>query len=151
MLFGLIFYCTLKTELKDSWFLASFKDTFEGGGQYLRLAMPGTLTFFIGWTSTEVLALFAGYLGAEEQSATVLLINYKMLISSVPLGLSLTSSAILGNLIGANMPHLALKYCRQIFVTNVSILILASLIVIFTSSLSCKFYTSDFETQHLFE
>ena len=38
----------------------------EGARDYLRLGLPSAVMLFVTWLSTEVIGLFAGYLGDEE-------------------------------------------------------------------------------------
>ena len=66
----------------------------------MRLGVPGTMMLCAEWWVFELLAIFAGMLGAHHLAAQVAVINIIGLIFMVPLGIQFVASANVGEMVG---------------------------------------------------
>lgn len=58
-------YATMNKDLKKSWFFFN-KDSTRNIGEYLRIAIPGTLMLVFEWWTFEILTLMAGYMHSDD-------------------------------------------------------------------------------------
>jgi MATE family multidrug resistance protein len=85
------------------------KDTFTGLKAYMSIAikMIGILMAFV--IAMELRMIFAGQLGDTELTATAALVNISYAFSALSSGLQMTTSSVIGNLLGENQPEFAWK------------------------------------------
>lgn len=79
------------------------------------------------WWAFELLAIFTGILGVEPLAAEVVIINMITFIFMLPLGISYTASALVGNFVGEKKIDLAKRFAILTIVLDI---ILTSLIVL---------------------
>jgi multidrug resistance protein, MATE family len=84
-----------------------YKVIFSGWGEYLSLGLPGALMLQCEWVVYETLVLMAGWIGVSQLSAMSLICNFTTCIFTIPYGLCITVSVLVGNSLGSNRPELA--------------------------------------------
>ena len=67
----------------------------------MRLVIPSTLMFCLEWGAFQFLILIAGYLDEKNLAAQVIINNVCWLFYYVAYGISVATTTIIGNLIGA--------------------------------------------------
>jgi MATE family multidrug resistance protein len=105
-------YTSKIDSIKEAWFYPKLDDIFNQTDlyEYLKLGLPGALMMMINYLGCQLMALFAGYIGLNEQAAMVLfrinkkilLINFTTLIFMFPYGISLAACVLVGNSVGRN-------------------------------------------------
>lgn len=76
-------------------------------GEYMKLAVPATLSTCIEWWFWEIASLFAGFLGQAPLAAHVATANFNSVCFMAPAGLGSAASAMVGHYIGARKPNKA--------------------------------------------
>ena len=59
------------------------------------------LIMFIDFSNFQIMTLFAGYLGVEQQATHIILLNILTFCYQIPFGFQLASCALIGKEIGA--------------------------------------------------
>ena len=69
-------YTSQINSIKDAWFYPKYKEIFNYIDiiEYIKLGLPGALMMMINYLGLELTALFAGYIGLNEQAAMVKII-----------------------------------------------------------------------------
>ena len=86
---------------------------------YFKLVVPSTLMFFLEWGAFQFLILMAGYFSTNALAAQVALYNIVLLGFMLAYGISIATSTLVGNSIGAGKIALAKKYARMIVIGSV--------------------------------
>jgi MATE family multidrug resistance protein len=110
---------------------------------YLKLAVPSTILFAADWLGFEVLTFMSSYLGNISLAANVVLFNFITLIFMIPLGISFAVTTLVGNSIGSRDINSAKKYSIIAVVTGVSMVSVATILVLIFKSSIPYVYTSD--------
>ena len=94
---------------KESWHWYN-KDSFKGWIQFLSLAVPSTIMRSLEYSSIEVLAMFTGWIGYIEQGAAIANFQLFSFTYRIPGGISIASTNLIGNCLGARNFQNARKY-----------------------------------------
>ena len=78
--------------------------------EFLRYGFPSSWTNFIDWVSFEILTIYWGWLGVDELAASVVMTNILYILQESSLGISYTSSSLVGNPLGEKKPKNAKRY-----------------------------------------
>jgi MATE family multidrug resistance protein len=100
----------------------------HGLASYLKIGIPGMLMLCFEWWAFELLAIFTGTLGVYQLATEVVIINLIAFIFMLPLGISYTASALVGNYLGEGKIDLAKKFAQM---TIVFCIICTSIIIWF--------------------
>ena len=103
------------------------KTMFKDLCKYLRIGISGMLMLCFEWWAFELLAIFTGILGVEPLAAAVVIINMITFIFMLPLGISYTASALVGNFVGEKKIDLAKRFAILTIVLDI---VLTSLVVL---------------------
>ena len=104
-------------ETKESYFI-DFKEAFKGWGEYLSLAVPGTVMLLLEWWLFELYSIFSGYFNEYHFAANVIIMNYATLWHMFPMGVSIATSTLVGNAIGENNVPKAKVYFNGAVIFN---------------------------------
>lgn len=111
---------------------------------YIKIGTMGMLMLCFEWWAFELLAIFSGLLGVTALASEVVVINMVTFIFMLPLGISYSASALVGNYLGEGNVRDAKIYASLTIVLNI---ILTSIIVIligvYSDSLSGLFTNRD--------
>jgi MATE family multidrug resistance protein len=94
---------------------------------YIKIGTMGMFMLCFEWWAFELLAIFSGLLGVTALASEVVVINMVTFIFMLPLGISYSASALVGNYLGEGNIRDAKIYASLTIVLNV---ILTSIIVI---------------------
>ena len=97
----------------------------------------------------ELLVLFSGYLGTNEQSAYVLILSICATVFMISLGISITASNLVGNALGANQPNTAKAYARIILYYSITLGAIISIILFVFRYKIASLYTNNEEIRNL--
>lgn len=81
---------------KDMW-LQWARSSLEGLSAFLEHGVPSAMIECSHWYVLEILVLLSGYLSVEDFAAQTVIINMCGLLFMIPLGLSYSISALVGN------------------------------------------------------
>lgn len=97
---------------------------------YLSFAVPSALLLVLDFFNYEITQLEANLLGLAEQAAHIAMLNTNTLLFMISLGLSITTSSMVGNAVGEDDPRKAKTYAKAAIsvVLIVDLPILAALI-----------------------
>lgn len=79
----------------------------------MRLGGPGAIMTALEWFIFEALILEAGWIGIKELSAMTNLCFMGSVLYSIPIGLNLSVSVLVGNSLGANNAKSAITYTEM--------------------------------------
>ena len=117
-------------ELQESLFWPNMKDSFSKWGEFLELAVPGTLMVCFEWWCFEILILFSGYLGVNKLAANVILMNVAYFYLMIAYGTSEALSTLVGNCIGANPVALGKRITKLTVMVGAACFLTFSLLLI---------------------
>lgn len=95
---------------------------------YLKIGIPGMLMLCLEWWALEFLAIFSGLISVRDLAAQVVIIQIVGLIFMIPLGISFTSSALVGSYLGEEKINLAKRFA--IFTVELDVLIVTLILVL---------------------
>lgn len=124
------------------------------GGLDLRKALHNTLPFaklaFLGvihvgteWWAFEIVALAAGRLGAIPLAAQSVIMTADQIINTIPFGLGVTTSARLGNFLGARKPKEAARTAHAAAILSVLLGTFVLVILLATKDVFGKIFNDD--------
>ena len=97
----------------------------------------------------ELRMIFAGQLGDTEVTATAALVNISYAFSALSSGLQMSTSTVIGNLLGENQPELAWKvYKTNMYVWFTVFILMWLFLVTFNESI-CTLYSADSDAKYL--
>ena len=103
----LITYISRCPDFAEAWYRPTMQ-TFKGMGEYLALAIPGTVMMFVEALSLQSLVLMASTLkDVDSLAALALVVSIAELFLMIPYGTALSASTFVGNAMGANKPERA--------------------------------------------
>jgi len=115
----------------------------SGLGRYLRLGIPVGLQLSLEANAFTVAMIMIGWIGVVELAAHQVVINMASFTFMLPLGIAISASVRVGNLIGAREPARLRVACRTAFAMGGGVMAVAALIfVVFRQSLPL-FYIND--------
>mmetsp|Transcript_33746 Transcript_33746/g.38862 ORF Transcript_33746/g.38862 Transcript_33746/m.38862 type:complete len:213 (+) Transcript_33746:446-1084(+) len=97
---------------KDSWHCIN-ADSFRGLVQYLQYGVPAMVMLILEFWCFEALMILAGYLGPNKQGASIILLNIAVFVFMIACGISLSTSSLVGNSLGALRPDNAKTYAKM--------------------------------------
>lgn len=103
--------CVKDSVKEKSWHWYN-SDSFRGIWEFLKIGIPSILMVALECWCFEVLTIFSGYLGTNEQGATIIIINISGTLFMMPLGLSFATSNLVGSSLGAGKPQVAKRYAK---------------------------------------
>ncbi|ELR21350.1 MATE efflux family subfamily protein [Acanthamoeba castellanii str. Neff] len=98
--FLLLAYILLAGAHRKTWHGWSW-ECLQGWGEFLKLALPGTLMVCAEWWGFEVTVIAVGLIGEIELAAHTVAFNTLGICYMIPLGMSVAASTRVGNLLGA--------------------------------------------------
>mmetsp|Transcript_36245 Transcript_36245/g.41788 ORF Transcript_36245/g.41788 Transcript_36245/m.41788 type:complete len:176 (-) Transcript_36245:17-544(-) len=97
------------------------------------------------WWAFQTIILFHGWLGVDQLAAIYILFNIGLIMYMFPLGISYSSTSLVGNNLGANLPQRSRIYSKAILVfACLCVAILFSVLMIFKQQI-IGFYSSKTE------
>jgi MATE family multidrug resistance protein len=96
---------------------------------YVKTALPAAIIFAADWLGFEVLTLMASYLSSVDLAANICLFNFITIIFMLSMGMSLASSTLVGNSIGARKPNTARQYTKSALATGMISMSIITIIV----------------------
>ena len=84
--------------------------------EYLKYGIPSCLMFCLRVWFTEILTLFTGWMGSDDQSVWIILYNLSSFMYMIPMGMSHAASNLVGNSLGANNYKNAKTYAYVIWI-----------------------------------
>jgi len=94
----------------DTWPSMWSLDIVRGWPGYLKYGAPAAASLFIEWGSFEVNAAISANLGSIPLAAHSVVVQTAGLWYTPPLGIAISASALVGNMLGANEPEIARMY-----------------------------------------
>jgi MATE family multidrug resistance protein len=92
------------------------RECLSGWGEYLKLALPGSLMLCAEWWGFEITIIAVGWLGEVELAAHTIGFNTLGWCYMAPLGLGVAANTRVGNLLGAGKPSLAKRSAHIVLV-----------------------------------
>ena len=90
---------------------------------YLKFGVPGLVANFLAMFPFEILPIYAGWIGESEIASNVILNNMYFIIFHIPYSVSISSTVMVGNNLGANLP----KKARSFFIASYELIILIAI------------------------
>lgn len=104
LLFG-IYLIRYKQYHKLSWpNTLHINELLTGWKQIFVLGIPGMFMICMEWWAFEIMSLCAGWIGTLQLDEFIVCLNIISIGYTVPLGIGIAASTIVGNLLGANTP-----------------------------------------------
>lgn len=117
------------------------KDSFTGLREYLGYGIPSMLMLVLEIWAFEAMLVMSGFLGVDEQSANVVLMNTVGLVFMTCLGVSYPAAGVVGNNLGGGMPKRARKFADvALFMGIVISTFYFVMLTVFRNSIA-EFYT----------
>ena len=111
--------------------------------------MPSAVIFCLDWWSFELMIMLSGYIGTNEQSASMITFSLCVFLLSPFHGIAYATTNIVGNGLGANHPKVAkLYYKASTYVCLILVMIEITLLLIFRESVA-KLFTIHSEVQDI--
>ena len=110
-LIGLTLYVHFKKDLihKEAWKLPSMF-WLSKIPQFLKYGIPSCLMLLFEWWAFEIINIYSGWLGVEQLAAYVIMISVAVTMFLIPSGISICTTNLVGNYLGANKPNIAKKF-----------------------------------------
>lgn len=144
-------YIHLKNPCPESYFyIGKLTFKFNFIKDYLYKAVPAGLMFAADWIGFEILTFLSSFLGPVSLAANVCMFNFISIIFIFHLGLSLTTTTLVGNSVGAGNKTNIYRYSVTALLIGVIMMIIStSLVMIFRSSIP-HLYTDEKSVGELF-
>ncbi|KAK0391421.1 hypothetical protein NLU13_0921 [Sarocladium strictum] len=94
---------------RECWGGVNVRQAMRNMGPFARLALLGVVHVGTEWWAFEIVALAAGRLGTIPLAAQSVIMTADQIINTIPFGLGVTTSARLGNMLGAQKPQEAAR------------------------------------------
>lgn len=119
--------------------------------EYLVKAVPAAILYSADWIGFEILTFMASFLGESALAANICMFNFISLIFMTQLGISIATTTLVGNSIGAENIHNAKNYVISSLLLGVGVMSIAtSLVMIFRHEIPLA-YTSNIEVNKAFD
>lgn len=130
-------------EIQEALFWPVMKDCLTQWGEYFELAVPATLMMCFEWWCFEILILLSGYIGVDQLSANVILMNVAYIYLMIGYGTAEALSTLVGNCIGANQVVLGKKVTILTITVGAAFALLISFLLIIFKTQIAYFYTKE--------
>lgn len=110
---------------------------------FARLALLGVVHVGTEWWAFEIVALAAGRLGTIPLAAQSVIMTADQIINTIPFGLGVTTSARLGNMLGAQKPREAARTAHAAAILSVILGALVLAILMGTKNVFGKLFNDD--------
>lgn len=117
---------------------------------YLVKAVPAAVLFSADWLGFEILTFMASFLGPIPLAANVCLFNFITLIFMLQLGLSLATTTLVGNSVGASNKDNVKRYSITSVGLGLCIVCITTSLVLYNRDIIPGFYTHEPEVRDLF-
>lgn len=117
---------------------------------YLKNAIPAAILFAADWLGFEVLTLMASYISAVDLAANICLFNFITIIFMMSMGLSIATSTLVGNSIGAKKPEKAKNYTISALLVGIVLMTTITIVVNAFQDQIPYLYTAEPEVVTLF-
>jgi len=102
-------YTNSKIICADKWFFQD-KEAMLRIPEYLKYGIPTALMLIFEWLGYDIMTVYAGWIGPEEQATNYIMFQMWFLIFTNSLGVTFSTTSLVGNALGANKPKAARKY-----------------------------------------
>ena len=130
--------------------ILSASELFSGWWELATLGIPGMLMLCLEWWAFEICSFFAGIVGTLPLEAYVVATNLNGLAFMIPLGLSISSSSLIGNYLGSNEPEMAQSTAYLTAGLNLFVLFSNGMIAYFGRNSLGYFFTSQSDVVAVF-
>lgn len=110
---------------------------------FARLALLGVVHVGTEWWAFEIVALAAGRLGTIPLAAQSVIMTADQIINTIPFGLGVTTSARLGNMLGAQKPQEAARTAHAAAILSVILGTLVLAILMGTKNVFGRLFNDD--------
>lgn len=118
-------------------------DMFYQWWEFCSLGLPATLMLCSEWWAFEILIIMASLLGTSEVDAQTITMQTGMLAYMIPLGISISTSSLVGNFLGAEKPTVAVRIGKLAYCLVLCTQILIGLTIFFFGHWIAQAYTDD--------
>ena len=118
-------------------------EAFKKIPKFLKYGIPSCAMVFIDWLAFEILTIYTGWLGVNELAASVVMTNFLYILQESSLGISYTSSSLIGNPLGEKKPNIAKKFAWATVVWAAIWSGFTALVYLFSHDYVLRLYTSD--------
>jgi MATE family multidrug resistance protein len=98
---------------------------------YLKIGINGMLMICFEWWALEFLAIFSGLISVRSLASQVVIIQFVALIFMIPLGISFSSSALVGSYLGELKIGLAKRFAFFTLVIGVLMTSVVAILIYF--------------------
>jgi len=121
------------------------KDCFRGWAEFLKLGIPGTFMICLEWCAFEINAFFCGYLGDVALATQAIIMSSMVFSFMFPLGISISTSTRVGNMLGANRWKIAKLVAKLAIGTTIFFTSTVSLLLLIFRYQWGRLFTDDTE------
>jgi MATE family multidrug resistance protein len=151
ILVEIIFRYNSETLFKDLIQPIFMKECWKDFNEHLSIGIPAMFMLCFEMWALEILAIFSGLIGVDNQAAEVCIINLITFIFMVPLGISISAASLVGTNIGKGRISLAKKYAFTCMIFGiVTMAAIVAIIITFADQVS-KFYTEEKNVSRIFK
>mmetsp|Transcript_19228 Transcript_19228/g.35257 ORF Transcript_19228/g.35257 Transcript_19228/m.35257 type:complete len:455 (-) Transcript_19228:2927-4291(-) len=118
---------------------------------YLTYAIPAAFLLVFDFINYEITQLEANMIGLTEQAAHVSMLNTNSLLFMISMGLSITTSGLVGNFVGEGCPKKAQMYAKAACVLVLIIKIPIQLALVYNREAFSSIYTYDEDVRAIVE
>ncbi|CDW85916.1 na+-driven multidrug efflux pump [Stylonychia lemnae] len=133
----------LDPQYKSSWFIGG-KETFQNLAAYAKLAVLSGLLQCFEYAGFEIFCVISGYISVASNAAQVIILTIYISFYQIPLGIMMSNTTIIGQLIGQRKSKLAKAQSSFIIKLNsIFGLITGTIIILLRKQLSRIFSQND--------
>lgn len=118
-------------------------DMFRNLWEFISLGASATLMLCSEWWAFEILTIMASMIGASEVDAQTIILQCGMLAYMIPLGISISTSSLVGNFLGAGKPIVAVRIGKLAYCLVLCSQFLIGTIMFFFGHWIAQAYTDD--------
>lgn len=144
-------YIHIKNPCPESYFYIG-KHTFKLSFiyEYLKKGLPAAIMYSADYIGFEILTFMASFLGEISLASNVCLFNFITIIFMLQLGLSMASTTLIGNSVGAENKENIRKYVKFSLIISITLSIITTLLVILYRSSIPSLYTGEPDVMKIF-
>jgi MATE family multidrug resistance protein len=128
---------------KECWGGVNLRQAMRNMVPFARLALLGVVHVGTEWWAFEIVALAAGRLGTIPLAAQSVIMTADQIINTIPFGLGVTTSARLGNMLGAQKPQEAARTAHAGAILSVILGALVLAILMATKDVFGRLFNDD--------
>lgn len=144
----MIIYIVYSKKCVDTWGGWS-RECFSKWKEFLALGIPSLFMVCVEFWAFEAGALMAGLIGVVALAAQSIVLNVATTLFFIPLGCSIGASVLIGNALGANLPHLAKRVSQVSYHFSLAVGLASSALLIALKDEIPKIFTTDEEVIRL--